>query len=83
MEQLVTDQQLEQFHIAHQIAVRIQCGFMRRARHNGQPTNYRGYKDCHGQMWVIGDNDSDLPMADKYIVGCPARQVFTSKISSR
>ncbi len=64
------------FKEAKKIALNINKGEYRRARFNGFVTNYCGYKDSNGRMWVLGDTDKDIQNPDALIDGRPAREVF-------
>lgn len=79
MTQLTENQQKEQhnqFKAAKQIALNISAGQFRRARVNNVATNYCGYKDASGRMWVIGDSLADIQNPDATINGSPAREIF-------
>lgn len=68
--------QHDQFKAAKQIALAINKGEYKRARFEGNLTNYCGFKDGNGRMWVIGDTVADIQNPDAIINGCPAREVF-------
>lgn len=64
------------FDAAKHLAFFIYPNVSRRALVDGLPVNYTAAHDSDGNTWVIGDTESDLPNPDKYINGCPAKQVF-------
>jgi len=72
--------QLADFNVAKKIALTISNGQMRRARSkNGNtPTNYIGYKDNTGRMFVIGDSENDIQNPDVLLFAekLPAREIF-------
>ena len=73
---LTNNKQIDSFNVAKLIAIGIDPGCARRARLDGKPTHYTGYKDDIGQIWVIGDSEkADLPDPDRYINGLPARRI--------
>lgn len=71
----IEKQQHEDFKAAKSIALTIENGMMRRARNNGEVTNYCGAK-LNGRMFVIGDTENDIQNPDATIMGKPAREVF-------
>lgn len=68
--------QHEHFKAAKQIAINIDKGQIKRARFQNVVTNYCGFKDHNGRMWVIGDSNSDIQNPDAEINGKPAREIF-------
>jgi len=71
----IEKQQHEDFKAAKAIALTIKNGLMRRARNNGEVTNYCGAK-INNRMFVIGDTANDIQNPDSIIMGKPAREVF-------
>lgn len=82
METLTNSQieQLNDFNSAKKIALTIPKGQMRRARSkNGNvPSNYIGFKNNEGRMFVIGDSENDIQNPDVYLFEekLPAREIF-------
>ena len=69
------EKQHEDFKAAKAIALTIGNGMMRRARNNGEVTNYCGAK-LNNRMFVIGDTANDIQNPDTTIMGKPAREIF-------
>lgn len=69
-------QQHNEFKAAKEIALNITKGCSRRARYNGNVTNYTGFKDNSGRSFVIGDTDADIQNSTITIGGKPSREVF-------
>lgn len=67
--------QCKDFKAAKAIALTIENGMMRRARVDGEVTNYCGAK-LNNRMFVIGDSEKDIQNPDVIISGKPAREIF-------
>lgn len=66
----------EAFKAAKKIAFSVSLGSFRRAKVDGQPVNFVGFKSLDGNSYVIGDTTDDLYNSKIFINGRPARQVF-------